>query len=178
MVDPTRPARDWVLGDEGRQRCEALAGALASQPIDRLFSSDEPKAIETSQLLAQRLGLEHTCVPGLHEHERHSTPYLGEDAFRAAMQRFFACPDALVYGQETADAAHVRFAQALGQAMAGHTGQTVAIVAHGTVISLLVSRANPTLTGGFELWQRLGLPSFVVLTWPDLILERVVEAIG
>jgi broad specificity phosphatase PhoE len=42
-----------------------------------------------------------------------------------------------------------------------HPNETVVIVAHGTVISLFVSR----LIGisDFLLWNELGLPSFVVI---------------
>jgi broad specificity phosphatase PhoE len=46
-----------------------------------------------------------------------------------------------------------------------HPNQNLAIVAHGTVISLFVSRL--TNADPFLLWKRLGLPSFVVLSLPD-----------
>jgi broad specificity phosphatase PhoE len=42
-----------------------------------------------------------------------------------------------------------------------HRDKTLVVVTHGTVISLFVSR----LTGSsdLELWNRLGLPSFVAI---------------
>jgi hypothetical protein len=48
-------------------------------------------------------------------------------------------------------------------------------VAHGTLISLYVARA-----AGVEpvpLWQRLGLPAFVVLALPARSLVAVVESV-
>lgn len=48
----------------------------------------------------------------------------------------------------------------------------LAIVAHGRVISLLVSRAAGL--DAYELWLRLGLPSFVVL---DLATSAVIEVV-
>jgi broad specificity phosphatase PhoE len=42
-----------------------------------------------------------------------------------------------------------------------HKNKTIIIVAHGTVISLFVSRLAGT--PDFPLWKELGLPSFVVL---------------
>jgi hypothetical protein len=48
-------------------------------------------------------------------------------------------------------------------------------VAHDTVISLYVARI-----AGLEpavLWKRLGLPSFVVLSLPDLELVEVAESL-
>jgi broad specificity phosphatase PhoE len=47
------------------------------------------------------------------------------------------------------------------------------ILTHGTVLSLFVSRA--TGMEPFALWNRLGLPSFVVLRFPQLELVSVVE---
>jgi broad specificity phosphatase PhoE len=57
------------------------------------------------------------------------------------------------------------------------TGQeTVVIVAHGTVITLFT--AAHTGLPPLPLWHRLGLPSFVVLTVPDLRLVTMVERVG
>jgi broad specificity phosphatase PhoE len=51
----------------------------------------------------------------------------------------------------------------------------IAIVAHGTVISLLVAAANGL--DGFELWRRLGLPSALLVEWPGLKRVRVLEQV-
>jgi len=59
--------------------------------------------------------------------------------------------------------------------LARHAGQTVAVVAHGTVISLFVSRRCELEP--FNLWRRLGLPALVILSRPDLALIQVVESI-
>ncbi len=47
----------------------------------------------------------------------------------------------------------------------------VVIVAHGTVISLLVALHNDI--DAHEIWQCLGLPSFCVLSIPGLELREV-----
>jgi broad specificity phosphatase PhoE len=56
-----------------------------------------------------------------------------------------------------------------------HPDQTVAIVSHGTVITLYVARAAGVEP--FAFWQGLGLPAFVVLSWPRLGLLNVVESV-
>jgi broad specificity phosphatase PhoE len=96
----------------------------------------------------------------LHEHGRTDTPYLTHDRFQASIREFFQRPDQLVFGTETANEAHARFARAVHSVLEKHMNKTVVIVAHGTVISLFVSRC----TGLSELflWKELGLPSFVV----------------
>jgi broad specificity phosphatase PhoE len=64
-----------------------------------------------------------------------------------------------------------------GRSGAGGAGfparEDIAIVAHGTVISLLV--ASKCHIDAFDLWRRLGLPSYVVLETPSWRLVEVVE---
>ena len=114
-------------------------------------------------------------APGLHEHDRRGVPYLDGATFEASVERFFARPDDLVFGNETAAQAGERFAAAVERALAQHPSGDVGVVAHGTVVSLFVARhagVDP-----FALWRRLGLPSFVVFSLPDLRLLTTVENI-
>ena len=104
-------------------------------------------------------GLPVEIIPGLHEHERSRSPWSTQAAFEAAVQACLNRPGELVYGDETADQAYTRFATAVDHFLARHAGQTVAVVAHGTVISLFVSRRCGLEP--FSLWRRLGLPALV-----------------
>ncbi len=79
----------------------------------RCIASDEPKAQQTAQPLADRLGITVEIMPGLHEHERRTVDYLDDEAFQATMARFFAEPDTLVFGEETANQALARFTAAV-----------------------------------------------------------------
>jgi len=81
---------------------------------------------------------------------------------------FFSSPNALVLGRETANQAHARFSTAVNAAMAQFPGQSIAIVSHGTVITLFASRLLGLPPVPF--WRRLGLPSLVALSWPDVAL--------
>ena len=77
----------------------------------------------------------------------------------------FDKPDELVFGTESADAARERFARAMNETIEHHSGKHIAVVAHGTVITALVSRHNAIEP--FKFWKELALPSFVVLNTPD-----------
>ena len=160
-VKEALPAREWSLSAEGRSRAERLAGFLERHQARILVTSPEPKARETAEILAGRLQLPLQVTSDLHEHERDSIPYLSKREFEAAINEFFERPDTLIFGNETADQAHERFSRAVKSILSANNNSKIAIVAHGTVISLFVAR----LTGlsGFEIWTQLGLPSFVVL---------------
>ena len=130
-------------------------------PLDILFSSVEPKAVETAQIIASACEVELNLGEGLQEHDRSNVPFLSRPEFESAVQEFFKQPDTLVFGRETANQAHERFSGVITSLLEEYKDQDVVIVAHGTVISLFVSR----LTGAsaFFLWEKLGLPSFVVI---------------
>jgi broad specificity phosphatase PhoE len=127
-----------------------------------VFTSREPKAEETGRLIAARLGIPWAPGSGLHEHDRAGEVfYQDRDVFIRRVRDFFAHPEALVFGRETADQAHQRFATAVQMLAAGHPEETLVFVTHGTVMSLFVSRAVGLAP--FPFWQSLGMPAYVVL---------------
>ncbi len=161
-IVPGIVAREWQLSSEGRERCIFLAERLALHAPARIIASDEPKAVETGQILARVLGKPFRTAPNLHEHDRRNEPYdRDKAAFEAKIEAFFAQPDQRIYGAESASQACQRFAAAVEAALAPVTDSAVAIVAHGTVISLYL--AHVVGVDGFAQWKRLGLPSFVVI---------------
>ena len=108
------PASEWRLSDEGRRRCIPLAERLAVYEPTVIVASEEPKAVETGQIVAELLGLPFETAPGLHEHERPTVGFLGtHEQFVAQAVRLFEHPGELVFGSETADQAHARFAAAV-----------------------------------------------------------------
>jgi broad specificity phosphatase PhoE len=158
--DPAVPPKQWRLSQRGRDLCPPLAEALRPYTPDILLSSDEPKAIDTANLIANQLGLSVHIAAGLDEHRR---PYIAE-GFMDLMQHFFQAPDERVFGEESAVEATVRFGTAVDAAVKASAGRALAIVTHGTV---LVLYAAPLF--GLEpylLWTRMSYPSFVVLD-PD-----------
>lgn len=171
-IDETLPAREWRLAAEGQRRAQIMAQKLAHYQPDIIFSSLEPKARETAQISATALGKPLESVANLHEHDRSQVGFLDKEQFAAGVARFFAQPDELVFGAETARAAQNRFSQAISGVLNRYTDGTIAVVCHGTVISLFaaqVAQVDP-----HALWRQLGLPSWIVLTRPDLSLVETV----
>jgi broad specificity phosphatase PhoE len=172
-IVPSVPASQWRLSDDGRRRCERLAERLAAYEPCVIVTSLEPKAIETGQIVARILGIPVETAPDLHEHERPNVePFGTRQEFEARVSRLFEHPAELVFGAETADQAHQRFASAIHDVLATARRGNLAIVTHGTVLTLFVARAAGL--DPIPFWKRLGLPAFVVLSLPDLS-PQVVE---
>jgi broad specificity phosphatase PhoE len=170
------PASQWRLSAEGRRRCETLADRLAQKRISSIVTSEEPRAIETGRIVADLLGLPFETSPGLHEHERGAVQHLGDqEGFRAQVSRFFERPDQLVFGRETANQAYSRFGSAVSRVLKGHPWGNLAIVTHGTVMTLFIARASGLDPVPF--WSSLGMPAFAVLSLPGLELLQVVRKV-
>lgn len=174
-VDPSVPAKRWHLSGEGQRRCTALAQRLASYNLTHIVASTEPKAAETAQLVAAELNLPWHSMDDLHEHDRSDEPFGTAEQFQQLVANFFAHPAQLIFGKETAHATLTRFAAAVEHVIDAHAEGNIAIVAHGTVISLFVAAHNQI--NSFELWQRLAMPSFVVLALPHFVLMETATSV-
>ena len=176
QVDPALPPQRWPLSEEGKVKCEALAGQVAPLAPAVVVSSEEMKAAETARILAERLGVPHHAAPDLHEHDRSNVPQLRSAEFISLIELLFRRPNDLVLGKETAVAALSRFQSALDEVLLEHPEGNVAVVSHGTVIALLLEKLDAGRRG-FDVWRAMKLPSFAVLTLPEMRLERVVATV-
>jgi 2,3-bisphosphoglycerate-dependent phosphoglycerate mutase len=166
QIQQDAPAREWPLSEAGRLACQPLAERLARYHITALISSAEPKARETVAILAARLGLTAGMDEALNEHARETVPFLSRPIFEASIQRFFAEPDTLVFGQETAAQAYARFAGAVRRALAASPEGDVALVTHGTVMTLYAERHAGIAP--FAFWQALQMPHLIVFPSPSV----------
>ena len=161
--DPAVPSHEWRLSANGRFRTSHLAHQQTSIPT-RLITSTEAKAAETGQILARVWGIPCGSVPNLHEHDRRGAPYLPDQAeFENTIAQFFARPDELVFGKETAVQALERFKTAVDSQITAYPTDRLGIVSHGTVMTLLVSHYNPSIIP-FTFWQNLSMPAVYELT--------------
>ena len=170
-IDPAVPSRRWRLSANGRSRAAALAAQLAAYTPTRIVTSEEPKAVETGQIMAGTLGLSCTAVSGLQEHARANEPYTDDATFRASIAQLLRHPNDRVYGSETGAAARQRMTTAVARLTATHPDDTLIIVTHGTVLTLFLSHHNPQLDP-IPFWQRLTLPAAFVVSLPGYRLQH------
>ena len=174
-IDRKQAAHTWPLSEAGRASCISLSDVLqAFRPI-AFFSSQEPKARETAEITAAHLGLSSTVWENLHEHNRSGVEWMGDAAFQAAVTLFFRQPQELVFGLETAEQAGRRFEEAVNMLVEAVPSGVLAIVAHGTVITLLTARHNQIQA--YDFWQQLDLPAIVALHMPGYKLGWVAVSV-
>lgn len=168
----TRPPNgDHTATSSARQHA-AQPGNGSVGAIDAVVSSVEPKALATARTLAGVLGAPLSTGVDLEEHHRPKSPLLEEAAFRRTMRRFFANPEVLVFGSETAMEAGARIRRGMRAALMARPGQRLAVVSHGTVLALLL--AHPNGLDPFEFWSSLQMPEALLVRSQEMrIVERL-----
>lgn len=179
---PGAAAATWRLAPGAMELTAALGMALvgvrlaappggSAGPVDAVVSSHEPKALATARTLSLVLGVPTTTGTDLEEHHRDDVPFMPDVEFLRTVKRFFARPDVLVFGSETAREAEGRFRKGVIDALASRPGKRLAVVTHGTVMALALAQANGLEP--FALWQSLKLPEAIVVRRDLTIVERL-----
>lgn len=164
---------EWQLSDEGRQKATELASYLKEYKTNTIYSSTEPKAIETATIASNELGSEVVIKEDLHEHLRRTKRKIYPvEEFHNLIRNFFHYKDMLIFGEETANMAKKRFTTAITNLLKEVPEQEdVIVVTHGTVMTLFVSEYNEI--DEFDLWSSFGLPSIVELSLEDFSILNV-----
>jgi broad specificity phosphatase PhoE len=154
----------WHLSEKGRGQAAQAVRSLISAQItpSKIITSRELKAVETGQIMADALHIPVESADNLHEHDRRGEPFFPDDIFVQKVTQFFAQPDKLVFGRESADMAYERFAGAVQRCTDSSPNSELAIVAHGTVMSLYVGRRMNI--DPFTFWKTLKMASIIVLS--------------
>ena len=173
LFDPDTPSHEWELSAEGRERCLKFTLKIAPFQPTHFITSQEDKAVETGAILGKALNISTQTAPNLHEQDRSNEPFLNnQKKFNESVAHFFSSPEELVFGRETAVQAKNRIIIAISQLLKQYPTDHLAIVTHGTVLTLFVSHYNPHLDPVF-FWSKLKLPCAVLLELPGLAVREI-----
>ena len=157
MVRRGVPAAQWDLDPAAYDGVWALRSSGRLPTAAAWFTSPEPKAVQTAQLLTDG---EVGVLEELREHER-SGEWL--DDFTGAVRRAFEHPDeAAVPGWEPLAACRDRVVPAVRRVLDVHGDDDVVLVGHGTAWTVLVA----DLTGrppDLQRWESLAMPDVLTV---------------
>lgn len=140
VIDPQVPVPAWPLSATGRWRMSQFVERLRAWDLSAVYSSDERKALDGGEIVADALGVPHRVDPELGENDRSSTGYVPPPRFWEIVDAFFAAPDESVLGWETARAAQARIVAAVRRADAAEPpDRDLLVVSHGGVGRLLAA---------------------------------------
>ncbi|HQX75849.1 MAG TPA: histidine phosphatase family protein [Thermoflexales bacterium] len=132
----------------GVAQARAVADELADTPFDALYASDLPRAVETANIIAARIGLPVQIDPRLREISQGDweglTPREISERYPHDW-RVRHAEDTISHrapGGETPNEVGERFLRAITEIANRHAGGAVVIVSHGFVIGTLLAHAQ------------------------------------
>jgi broad specificity phosphatase PhoE len=158
VIDRALPAHAWDLDPAGFDDIWALrtSGRLPARAT--WFSSPEPKALATAELLTDG---EVGVVDALHEHRRVSSEWV-ED-FEDAVRRAFAVPEAVaVPGWEPLARCRDRVVRSVEGILLSHPGTDVVLVGHGTAWTLVAAAMTDT-EPDLDRWRAMTMPDLLAV---------------
>ena len=159
VMDPAVPVPRWGLSDKGASRARAFAAHPLLHGLGRIIASDERKALELADILAEASGAPVSVDPECGENDRSSTGYVAAERFEQLADAFFAHPDQSVEGWETARAAQARIVRAFERALSAHDPKLPLLFAgHGAVGTLLKCHLDGRTISRSEDQRRIGNP--------------------
>ena len=128
-----------TLSTLGRRQSEALGEALAGRRVAHVWTSPLARAVQTSEIVAARLGVGVTTRLGLRELDAGDLagPTPDPDPFPGIVRSWRAGDlDVRIPGGETGREIADRFGAVLQEVADAHPGETVLVVSHGGTIGL------------------------------------------
>jgi probable phosphoglycerate mutase len=124
----------------GVRQAQAMAEGLAGEHFDALYSSDLGRAMQTAQILAERLELDVRAEPGLRERHLGMLQGLTMAEFRERYPEHYARlrsadADYVIPEGESARQRHRRCVRCAAEIAGRHPGGKVLVIAHGGVLN-------------------------------------------
>ena len=145
---------DVRLSPRGLRQAEALAGALADQPLAAVYASPLARALDTARPIAAAQGLEPDVLDALAELDFGEVEGLRYDEIEAARPELFRAwmdePARVRFpgGEGLADL-RARVLPVLAEIRLRHEREAVVVVAHGGVVRVVLAEALGLDDGAF-----------------------------
>ncbi len=156
--DPRFEQNDRPLSAEGRRQAEQLADELAGLGIEQVYTSPYPRAMQTVEPLARRLGLDPVVVEDLRERLLAPGPLAG---WMVQLERSWADFAFALPGGESSAEAQARVWRVLQPLSEQHRTGMAVVASHGNLIALALHRLVPAVDVAF--WRAMPVPAVYTL---------------
>ena len=184
---PDVSGHEWGLSEQGRLETRQLAEKLSrdgSTRLSRVWSSPEPKALETARIVAETIGLPLTVEPDLREHQAPDLPLMAPAAFASLVGRFLASAGEHPLGAESWESLEHRFDSVLRRGLSlGADSDGLVLATHGRWLACGLPRYL-SQSDGFDRvawWKALERPDWVSVQLPagvSRLAELTWEIVG
>ena len=143
------------LSADGRRRSDLLAERLMGHDISAVYTSPYPRARQTVEPLADRLGIPVTVIADLRERLLGPAPV---PSWRDHVERSWADFSYSLEGGESSAQAQARVLGVLEPMLDRHSTSTAVAASHGNLIALALHAFAPQAVD-FEFWRTMPMPA-------------------
>ena len=147
------PNENRPLSEHGNRDAIRVADILAKHPVDIIYSSPAPRALQTITPFAERLGIQIHFEPDLRERKLSEGKF--EDFF-GAVEATWHDPTFAHPGRESSTEAQKRGMAVVKQLQAKHPEDAIVLSTHGNLMALILQGFDPKID--FALWKSLSMP--------------------
>lgn len=185
--EPSRPANEWGLSEEGHAAARRLCALGLFDYTHGFYAGTAPKLTGTLKPVAAAHGMAVEADPAFEE--TGSAGWLGQETFAETVRRLFAAPEEEpAPGWESASAAVTRFTAGVERLVARHAPDaqrghvrpgTFAVCSGGRMLTAYLAHVlGYGAERAFETWQALRTPDVAVVELAPEAAPRVVIPFG
>ena len=158
VIEPDVPPERWRLAPEGQRDALRLADNLRRCAPTRIWSSREPKAMETARILAAALACPTATHDGLRE-VTFAAGFLTQAEFGERVASFLAGEGDPAF--EPYEEARRRIVGTLAEICRYEAGD-IAVVSHGRILTVLLAELLGRRLGA-SAWRRIPMPGWTLI---------------
>jgi broad specificity phosphatase PhoE len=148
-VEPETPAAEWQLSEEGRKRSEEFIENNEFN-VETVYTSTEPKAVQTAEKIAEKAGAEIVKIDLLREVDR------SEEGFVEDHDRYIELVEDYLSGGLEADWESQEKVKQRFQEFLDEAEENSLAVTHGLFLSLNIPEKNHV-----EFWKKLSFGEYI-----------------
>lgn len=164
LVNPKTPIASWGLSEEGVMLAKKLISIPAIQAIQVIYSSLQPKALETAALATKNLSIPIQKDNNLTETTSFTNKFVSLKELEENTRKYYAEKTLSINGGETFVQAQERFVKALQDIVKKEQNkENIGIVSHGNILAGFVSQI--TQVDPYEIVEKIAQPDVAVFDW-------------
>ncbi len=157
LVNPDVPIATWALSDEGVDLAKKLKKVLGVKSIEVIYSSLQPKALETAILATKDLGIPIRTHKDLTESTSFTNKFVNLQQLEENTREYYKNPDLSINNGETSKEAVLRFNTAINEIVRIEKGRKViGIVSHGSILADFSAQYFDK--SAYEIVHKMGQP--------------------
>lgn len=170
LVNPRIPIDTWGISDEGVLLAKQLQNLPEIQTLQVIYSSLQPKAIETAVLATKNRGVFLKTDDRLTETTSFTRKFVEEPELEENSKKYYANLQVKINGGESQEEALNRFMAALNSIVSEEKDkQSVGVVSHGSILATFAAQYIEKTA--YQILQNMRQPDVAVFDWEKKIFD-------